>query len=628
MKRPSILVSVLFLASALMRPAVATAASNASWIPVGPDGGSVQSLAVDPTDHLTLVAGTFEGGLYITHDGGASWVTTGLANDTVDSLAFTADGSTILAGVHTYTLGGEIQRSTDGGATWTLIEQYPVAAIVRTIATDPSDPLVAFAGVQNVGAVRTTDGGLSWEPTGLQPLDIESLAIDPTDPSVVYAAAGSSGPYKSVDDGATWTSIHTGLTDHYAALIAVDPSTPSTVYLATTSVLSKSDDGGATWHTTKVSGLVVALAFDPTNLDTVYAGTFTGVEVSTDGGATWHLASKGLSDRNIDALVADPVVGGTVFAGTDHAGVFRSTDGGVTWAARTDGVTAVTVVSVAPDPFTAGTVYVGTQYRGGYRSTDEGQTWTRMPMLGNIDAFGITPDPIAPDHVYAGTDSDGLIDSTDGGAAWTFVGPKGVSIYTMLLVPALPGTIYGGGASSVLKSEDGGSTWSESYEFLYGTFLSLAIDAADPHIVYAGSAANAGVVRTTDGGRSWRSVNAGTRRAAVEALASDPSTPGTLYMGNDDGIYKTTTYADLWTRIGTGIAGPINTIVVDPSNPSTVYLGSASQGVWVSTDAGQTWTALNDGLANLHVYRLAIDPTGSSLYAGTVGGGAFVLDLG
>lgn len=102
-----------------------------------------------------------------------------------------------------------------------------------------------------------------------------------------------------------------------------------------------------------------------------------------------------------------------------------------------------------------------------------------------------------------------------------------------------------------------------------------------------------------------------------------------------------------WTAIGAGLPSNPNwmgALVIDPQNPSTLYAGTSGMGsdgscdtpcsgfhdgVFKSTDAGTTWTAVNSGLTTTHVASLAIDPQNPSrLYAGTIGGGVFAISFG
>jgi uncharacterized repeat protein (TIGR01451 family) len=111
----------------------------------------------------------------------------------------------------------------------------------------------------------------------------------------------------------------------------------------------------------------------------------------------------------------------------------------------------------------------------------------------------------------------------------------------------------------------------------------------------------------------------------VPALAIDPSTPSTLYAGTDEGVYKSTDSGDTWAPANVGLSNEhVSSLAIDPRNPSTLYAAVYSGGVFRSTDSGGTWANVGAGLTGQNVLHLAIDPrTPSTLYAGTLEGRVF-----
>jgi photosystem II stability/assembly factor-like uncharacterized protein len=112
-----------------------------------------------------------------------------------------------------------------------------------------------------------------------------------------------------------------------------------------------------------------------------------------------------------------------------------------------------------------------------------------------------------------------------------------------------------------------------------GLFVNaLALDPVQPEIVYAGTY-KGGVVRSTDGGKSWRAVNAGLKeKGYVLALTIDQARPENVYAGGESGVFR-------------------------------------------STNGGGSWSPLNRGLRGHSVHALAVDPGSVTVYAGTYGGG-------
>ena len=114
----------------------------------------------------------------------------------------------------------------------------------------------------------------------------------------------------------------------------------------------------------------------------------------------------------------------------------------------------------------------------------------------------------------------------------------------------------------------------------------------------------------------------------VSALAINPNTPSTLYVGTGGGgVFKSTDSGDSWKPAGTGLLAPVVlALAVEPNTPSTLYAGTWGDGVFESTDRGGSWNPVNTGLPTTLILTLAVAPTTpSTLYAGTWGGG--VVDI-
>ena len=105
-----------------------------------------------------------------------------------------------------------------------------------------------------------------WTSNGPDGGTVLTVAIEPTDPQTLYAGADNGGVFKSTDGGTSWRSANTGLTSFVVRAIIVDPMSPDTVYIGTNGGVFKSTDGAATWRTvnTGLAGLSVrALVIDP-----------------------------------------------------------------------------------------------------------------------------------------------------------------------------------------------------------------------------------------------------------------------------------------------------------------------------------------------------------------------------
>ena len=126
---------------------------------------------------------------------------------------------------------------------------------------------------------------------------------------------------------------------------------------------------------------------------------------------------------------------------------------------------------------------------------------------------------------------------------WTAIGPDGANVVTLAIDPIVPAIAFAGTTGSgVLKTTDGGASWATANAGLpTNNVLALAIDPATPSTLYAGT--DAGVFKSTDGGQSWAAANGGLDGAppiVVNALAIGPGSPAIVYAGTSGGVFKTT----------------------------------------------------------------------------------------
>jgi hypothetical protein len=187
----------------------------------------VDALAVARQDPNTLYVGTLDG-LFKSTDGAASWalVDVGLG-DNVRIFSVTIDpqvSSTVYATAFDTTriYGGGTLKSTDGGATWTMVSQ-----LFLIVAVDPQTPTILY-GANFQGVFKSTDGGASWNAvnTGLPPNHggIDALAIDPQTPMTLYAGT-ETGVFRSTNGGDSWTDFNDGLTNRRVGALAISATT-------------------------------------------------------------------------------------------------------------------------------------------------------------------------------------------------------------------------------------------------------------------------------------------------------------------------------------------------------------------------------------------------------------------
>ena len=209
------------------------------------------------------------------------------------------------------------------------------------------------------------------------------------------------------------------------------------------------------------------------------------------------------------------------------------------------------------------------------------------------------------------------------------LGPD-TAINALAIEPSAPNDIYAGTASydypngAVFKSTDGGDHWIGS---LFASVTALAIDPFSPATLYVGALFPGGVFKSTNAAGNWTLVNAGLKfiDRGVLALAIDPTRPATLYAATSFGVFTSANGGELWSAINAGLTTThVYSLAIDPSHSTTLYAGSVDGGVFKSTNGGRSWIPINNGLTDRDVTALAVDPANSAiLYAGTYTAGVF-----
>jgi photosystem II stability/assembly factor-like uncharacterized protein len=312
----------------------------------------------------------------------------------------------------------------------------------------------------------------------------------------------------------------------------------------------------------------------------------------------------------IRALVLNPARPTTLYAGTDHGGIFDSDDAGKTWHSANHGLTDLGSTAVNPS--------TGEVFATGYAA--------------NIRV--IATSPALPTTVYVGTDGSGVFRSADEGRTWSPVngGLLGwLHITALAIHPAVPTTLYAGTEGGVYQSKDSGDSW--RYSGGCGQppceIAALAIDPLAPDTVYAGGRGSdlVGVYVTRDAGASWHPARAGLETGQslhywdAHALAINTTTPATLYARTGGGIFRSTDAGNSWRKLDSGPRGDTRAILVDPAAAATLYIVSAPDGLFRSVDGGNTWAPLNADPPARFANAMAIDPTDSTkLYLGTDAG--------
>jgi photosystem II stability/assembly factor-like uncharacterized protein len=300
--------------------------------------------------------------------------------------------------------GQTMQRSDDGGKTWTPVgnkfvydgeagthmwydgTQHPWEfARVWHLEPSLSDPDTVYAGVEDAALFRSTDGGQSWhELSGLrrhesgpswQPgaggMCLHTIILDPTDPQRIYVAISAAGAFRSDDGGQTWKPINRGLHSQYIPnptaevghcvhRIAMHPSRPGVLFMQKHWDVMRSDDAGDNWR--EVSGNLPTDFGFPIDVHAHEPETIYVVPIKSDaehfpldgklqvyrsrtGGNDWEALTNGLPQSNCFVNVLRNAM---AIDRLDPCGVYFGTTGGQVYASANAGDSWAPIVRDLP----------------------------------------------------------------------------------------------------------------------------------------------------------------------------------------------------------------------------------------------------------------------------------------
>src|SRR5215475_10818942 len=590
-----------------------------TWQPLGPEGGTVRSLAFDPKNPDRIFLGTSAGRLYLSSDGGGNWtrlVHLGSAAEMVlDHIVIDpANPRNIYVAAWNAqdpNNDGDLYRSKDGGRTWDLLADLHGQSI-RALAMSASDSRILVAGVLD-GVFRSRDGGDNWERISpehhAEIKNVESVAVDPVNPDVIYAGTWHL-PWKTEDGGKTWHNIKKGVIDDSDVFtIVIDSENTANVYISACSGIYRSESAGDLFR--KIQGIPYSarrtrsLQLDPSDHRVVYAGTTEGLWKTTDAGVTW----KRMTGANIvinDVLI-DPRQSSRLLLATDRGGILASNDGGVTFTASNRGFTHRQVAALLVDSADSSSVFAGVlndkEYGGVVVSGDRGQNWKQVSDgLDGRDVFVLRQ--TADRSLVAGTDR-GIFLLKAGAARWLPLNnlideKRSVPTALSARITALevtPEKWYAGTPAGLLISTDSGITWQKQPAPGVAAVASIAV--FERMVVVVGPNAVAVSVNATE---SWLPVKPlhEDEDIIVQAAAVDSSS--NIWLATRSGVYRSTDVGDSWRRIASLRLSNVANIQFDAESQRMLVTGADSNSVYESTDNGRNWTPINSGwpLRNVH----------------------------
>ena len=424
--------------------------------------------------------------------------------------------------------------------------------------------------------VRRDDPGAAWRPLGPFAIPhgwtagfgpgsrprvagrVAAVALDPSDPG--HLLAGGGGVWESHDGGWTWTPRADDQPTLAIGAVAFAPGYPSVAYagtgqgeaLAALGVgLLRSEDGGATWRTLVARELLGAgfhdLLVDPKDAGRLLAATTAGLWASSDGGSGWELRLAGRS------WSVSAGAGGEVLAGGEH-GLHRSEDGGTTWRPLP--------LDAAPSGFERVAVAHGPGGQVAYvfaAGDGVGHLWRREHAGGEFLPVKPPPD----------------LNSQQAWHRWACAADAGD-----------PEVVWLGAAGLHRGARGPGGRWSwvdlaarPAGDSLPPGQHAVVFEPGDPLALYVAN--EGGLFRSSDGGRSWRSLGVGLAVAEIDQLVDHAA-----WLLAGAGELGTLRYegGEVWCPVGSGSPAVV-------AGPELVAAGGG--GLVVSTDGGSTWAAVD-----------------------------------
>ncbi|MBD3408606.1 MAG: hypothetical protein GF419_00210, partial [Ignavibacteriales bacterium] len=483
--------------------------------------------SVEYIDNSTGVACTPKELYYFT-DGGATWTR---VEDTLvgsmrnyEHVLFTDDTTVFAAVYDSLMYESYLYKSTNSGTDW--VEAGPLGQMIMNIHAIQYNGLHLFLSIADGDGLSsgwlTTDQGANWrmvESPGFSWQDATPLSLGGTQAEPIVFSIGlnfelnySSIIYNKPDSGMAWLP----------APYDVDP-----LHLPNEASMFKfSDDGGG----------VVS----------------TGQQIyrTTNGGMSWKFSAGPRHDFTALGVVTPSIL----YAGTMKQGLFRSEDAGASWTSAFGGVGGISNIHFHDELY--GAVMADS---GIYRTTNGGVNWTKVRDFSANDFFGQRVFCASQDHIFA-------------------------AIYD-----------WGFGESSFIRSSDGGATWYDHYFPMFGEVNDL--DAADTNLVMVSAKYSSQIQYSTNGGVTWdtsyQSMHSGFAGVAVK----DSSLM--LAMTTDSTIFRSTDLGGTWTS---------NLFNIDFPYPNDLSLGDANFGTALNeygkaittSDGGLTW--FNDPLPTVSEY--------------------------
>lgn len=569
----------------------------------GPYSGKVNDMVV--LNNNIMVAtdnGIFESNVLTS----GNWRQMALSGENVVKIVWLDNsGKKLIAGVNfssSLYWGMKIYMSFDYGFSWKLVKTIYNQATVG-FTSDTLGYIYAVYSSQGGGILRTTDYGSTWETVLIIPNYFTCIGCSST--GSIFAVVNDGSIYKSSDNGKNWVIVNS---------------------------------------TSPISGITTLATYQ----DKVFVGTSGGlVYRTTNDGLTWQNTSTGLEGSSISSLVSD--IDNYIWTAS-QSGIFVSLDKGLNWKkvnSTTGKLFAASnsqIVIVVNDfgvynlsnhgnDFTEITIPIRLSNvkcilsnsndclftsidKKIMRSTDGGQSWhVNLVTYFPISSFAKNPNGItyvvggAGDAVFGFNE---IFYSSNNGVTWNYINTDSYVFPLNIITINKQNNIYitcnGRGVYKLLNNS---TLIQASNEGLTNKTI-LSLIALSKDTLLAGTDGG-GIYVSFNQGDNWIQSNTGLTSMWITSLAVNSH--GTLFAGSNfqGGVFRSADQGNTWVALG-----PSNESIVclAVNSSDKIFAGTESEGVFCSTDDGETWTKENSGLTNENIQILSLDNNGF-IYAGT-----------
>jgi photosystem II stability/assembly factor-like uncharacterized protein len=648
--------------------------------------GRVNAIAFHPSEVNTIFVGSPSGGFWKTTDGGTSWtnlsnnlptigVSSILIHPTTPDIIYIGTGDRDASDA----LPMGVFKSTDGGSTWTQMNNTMGDVTVGVMLMHPSDPNTILAATSG-GIYKTSNGGSTWslKTSG----NFKDIKFKPGDPTVVYAVKieTPSEFYRSSDTGDTWGQITSGIPTTGIGsrmVIGVSAANSNYVYLVQIKSSDKtfagmllSTNSGVSFSTQSTTPNIfdyacdgsgtssqatydLCITVDPSDADIVYVGSINNWK-STDGGVSWNIVSHWVGNDFTSSCAASvhadqhwyewSTLNGNLYVGND-GGIYYTADGGITWPQITNNLAITQIYKIGQSATNVDYTIFGCQDNGTSVTTDGGAFTT---IIGG-DGEECIIDYSNTQYCYGSTGGGDIRRSTNGptgsysrvarvGSNGIDAGESATYAAPYMLHDTDPDVMFAG-YFNVYRCDDIKVTPNTSVTFTAissgetSTCKVLEQSPADVDILYvvrSGSMKRSDNANDAAGSVTWTTCALPGGSTPTE-LESHSTNANIVYAAAGYKVYKSTDKGATWTDISANLPSLfINTIVMDKNSTESLYVGNQT-GVWFKEATMTDWALFSSGLPPVDIRELEIyydaTPSNSRIKAATYGRGLWQSDL-